>query len=48
MASIVKLKNKYRFNIMIKYKKNDLLMKVLKEINENNYGSVTIDINVNI
>ena len=33
---------------MIKYKKNDLLMKVLKEINENNYGSVTIDINVNI
>ena len=48
VASIVKLKNKYRFNIMIKYKKNDLLMKVLKEINENNYGSVTIDINVNI
>ncbi len=48
VASIVKLKNKYRFNIMIKYKKNDLLMKVLKEINENNYGSVAIDINVNI
>ena len=46
--SIVKLKNKYRFNIMIKYKKNDLLMKVLKEINDNNYSDVTIDININI
>lgn len=48
VASIVKLKNKYRFNIMIKYKKNDLLMKVLKEINDNNYSDVTIDININI
>ena len=48
VASIVKLKNKYRFNIMIKYKKNDLLMKVLKEINDNNYSGVTIDININI
>lgn len=48
IASIVKLKNKYRFNIMIKYKKNDLLMKVLKEINDNNYSGVTIDININI
>ena len=33
---------------MIKYKKNDLLMKVLKEINDNNYSGVTIDININI
>ena len=48
VASIVKLKNKYRFNIMVKYKKNDLLMKVLKEINDNNYSDVTIDININI
>ena len=48
VASIVKLKNKYRFNIMIKYKKNDLLIKVLKEINDNNYSGVTIDININI
>ena len=48
VASIVKLKNKYRFNIMIKYKKNDLLMKALKEINDNNYSGVTIDININI
>ena len=48
VASIVKLKNKYRFNIMIKYKKNDLLMKVLREINDNNYSGVTIDININI
>ena len=33
---------------MIKYKKNDLLMKVLREINDNNYSGVTIDININI
>ena len=48
VASIFKLNNKYRFNIMIKYKKEDKLMKVLNEINLINKNNVSIDINKNI
>ncbi len=48
VSSIVKLNNRYRFNIMIKYKENDKLLKVLKEITELNIKNVNIDININI
>ena len=48
ISSIVKLKNKYRFNIMIKYKKADNLYKALREINSINIKDVNIDINMNI
>ena len=48
ISSIVKLKNKYRFNVMIKYKKIDKLYKVLNDINMMNIKNVNIDINVNI
>ncbi len=48
ISSIVKLKNKYRFNIMIKYKKADNLYKALREINSINIKNVNIDINMNI
>lgn len=48
VASIVRLKNKYRFNIMIKYKNSDKLYKVLNEINNINIRNVNIDINTNI
>ena len=48
VGAIVKLKNKYRFNIMIKYKKNDLLYKALNEINNINIKNVNIDISINI
>ena len=46
--SIVKLKNKYRFNILIKYKKDEKLRKVLKEINNMSFKNTTVDININI
>lgn len=46
--SIVKLKNKYRFNILIKYKKDDKLKKVLNEINTMSFKNTTVDININI
>lgn len=48
VSSIVKLKNKYRFNIMIKYKKNELLYKTLEELNKLEIKNVTIDISINI
>ena len=48
VSSIVKLKNKYRFNIMIKYKTKDNLYKVLNELNNITIKDVNIDINVNI
>ncbi len=48
VSSIVKLKNKYRFNIMIKYKKNELLYKALEELNKLEIKNVTIDISINI
>lgn len=48
IASILKLKNKYRFNIMIKYKNIDKLYDVLKNINDMEIKNVTIDINPNI
>ncbi len=48
VSSIVKLKNKYRFNIMIKYRETALLYKVLSEINSLEIKDVTIDINMNI
>ncbi|MBR4178533.1 MAG: primosomal protein N' [Bacilli bacterium] len=48
VSSIVKLKNKYRFNIMIKYKRNELLYKALREINDLNIKNVNIDISLNI
>ena len=48
VSSIVKLKNKYRFNIMIKYKNSDMLYKALTEINNMNIKDVNIDISLNI
>jgi len=48
VSAILKLKNKYRFNIMIKYKDIGDLHKVLKEINEMIIKDVNIDININI
>ncbi len=48
VSSIVKLKNKYRFNIMIKYKKSDKLYKTLKMINDISIKDVSVDININI
>ena len=48
VSSVVKLKNKYRFNIMIKYKKNELLYKTLEELNKLEIKNVTIDISINI
>ena len=48
VASIVKLKNKYRFNIMIKYRDSSELYKVLYEVNNLNIKDVNIDINMNI
>ena len=48
VSSIVKLKNRYRFNIMIKYKEPSLLYKVLSEVNKRDIKDVTIDINMNI
>ena len=48
VSSIVRLNNKYRFNIMIKYKKIDNLLPVMKEVNNLNIKNVSIDININI
>ena len=48
VSAIVKLKNKYRFNIMIKYKDASDLYRVLKEINEMIIKNVNVDININI
>ena len=48
VASIVKLKNKYRFNIMIKYRETTLLYKVLSEINNRDIKDISVDINMNI
>ena len=48
LSNIVKLKNKYRFNIMIKYKNSDLLYKALNEINNINIKHVNVDISINI
>lgn len=48
VSSIVRLNNKYRFNIMIKYKKIDNLLSVMREVNNINIKNVSIDININI
>ena len=48
VSSIVKLKNKYRFNIMIKYKKSDKLYEALNVINSMNIKNVNVDISLNI
>ncbi len=48
VSNIVKLNNKYRFNIMIKYKNKDNLYKVLNELNNIVIKNVNIDININI
>ena len=48
VSSIVRLNNKYRFNIMIKYKKIDSLLLVMKEVSNINIKNVSIDININI
>jgi len=48
VSNIVKMNNKYRFNIMIKYKKIDKLYEALKVVNDINIKDVNIDINVNI
>ena len=48
VSSIVRLNNKYRFNIMIKYKKIDNLLPVMNEVNNINIKNVSIDINMNI
>lgn len=47
-ASVFKLKNKYYFQIIIKYKKEENLLKVLKEINDLFISDkVRLDINLN-
>ena len=47
-ASVFKLKNKYYFQIIIKYKKEENLFKVLKDINDTYItNKVSVDINVN-
>ena len=47
-ASIFKLKNKYYFQIILKYKKEENLYKVLKEINDIYIGDkIKVDININ-
>ncbi len=48
VSSILKLKNKYRFNIMIKYKKTEELYKALTEVNNINIKNVNVDISLNI
>ena len=48
VSNIVRLNNKYRFNIMIKYKEINKLLTVLKDLNDMNIKNVNIDINVNI
>ena len=48
VSNIVKLNNKYRFNIMIKYKKIDKLYEALNVVNDINIKGVNVDINVNI
>lgn len=48
VSNILKLKNKYRFNIMIKYKKTDLLYKALNEVNNINIKGINVDISINI
>ena len=48
VSSIVRLNNKYRFNIMIKYKKIDNLLPIMREVNDINIKNVSIDININI
>ena len=48
VSGIVKLKNKYRFNIMIKYRETGLLYKVLSEVNKREIKDLNIDINMNI
>ncbi len=48
VSSIVKLNNKYRFNIMIKYKKSDKLYEALNVINNIDIKNVNVDININI
>lgn len=47
-ASVFKLKNKYYFQIIIKYKKEENLFKVLKDINDTYItNKVSVDINAN-
>lgn len=47
-ASVFKLKNKYYFQIIIKYKKEENIFKVLKDINDTYItNKVSVDINVN-
>ena len=48
VSNIVKLNNKYRFNIVIKYKDINKLLTVLKEVNDINIKKVNVDINVNV
>ena len=48
VANIVKLNNKYRFTIMIKYKDINKLLPVLKELNDINIKNVNVDISINI
>ena len=48
VSAIVKLRNKYRFNIMIKYKKTDKLYEALNVINNIEIKGVSVDININI
>lgn len=47
-ASVFKLKNKYYFQIIIKYKKDENLLKVLKDLSDMYIGDkVNLDININ-
>ena len=48
VSSIVRLNNKYRFNIMIKYKDINKLIPILRDLNEMIIKGVNIDITPNI
>ena len=48
VSNIVKLNNRYRFNIMIKYKKTDKLYDALNVVNNIDMKGVNVDINLNI
>jgi len=46
-SNIFKLKNKYYFSIIIKYKIEDNLFEVLKDLSLVNNNKINIDININ-
>ncbi len=48
VSSIVRLNNKYRFNIMIKYKDINKIIDALRDLNTFDIKGVNVDININI